>query len=294
MQHRFQRTIRRAVEVSGIGLFTGTDVTLRFLPAGPDHGVAFQRIDCAGSKPIPARLEFAVPRQRRTSIANDGVVIEMTEHVLAALAGLRIDNCVVQLDAAEPPGCDGSALCFADALLAAGIEQQDAPRSILRVEREFRVSAEDGQGEITAEPAGGDFLRISYHLDYGPDLPIPQQELTVQIDPETFLADVAFARTFVLESEVEALRHQGYGRRTTFQDLLVFGEHGVIDNELRASDECVRHKILDCLGDFALTGCDVYGHFRARRSGHRLNREIARQIQVADDGPSTSARRHAA
>ncbi len=278
---RPQRTICRPAEVTGIGFLTGADVSLRFLPAAENHGIAFQRVDIPGSKPIPARLEYTVPRERRTSIARDGVAVEMTEHVLASLAGLQIDNCLVQIDAPENPGCDGSSLAFAEALLAAGIVEQSAPQERLVVEQVVKTRADDRGSEIVVKPLSRPALAISYLLDYGPRSPIPAQTLTVEITPESFMTELAFARTFILESEVKALQAQGYGTRTTARDLLVFDAHGPIDNTLRAADECVRHKILDCLGDFALLGCDLQGHFSAYRSGHRLNRESARRVGLA-------------
>lgn len=281
MRHRSQQGIRRPVEVTGIGFLTGADVTVRFLPAPPNHGIAFQRTDCIGSAPIPARIEYTVPRQRRTAITHQGVTVELTEHVMAALAGLQIDNCLVQLDAPEPPGCDGSCQAFVDALMDAEIVRQGVPRPLLAIEQPAKAAAPDGRGEVLAKPLMRPALTITYQLDYGPHSPIPRQEYTIDVTPENFLKRLAFARTFVLETEVAALQAQGYGRRTTARDLLVFGPEGVIDNRLRAPDECARHKILDCIGDFALIGCDLHGHFQAHRSGHELNREIIHRVKAA-------------
>lgn len=293
MQKRLQRTIQRSVKISGTGLFTGAESTLHFLPAAANHGIAFQRTDVPASPPIPALIDYTVPRRRRTAIAHRGVVVEMTEHVMAALAGLQIDNCLVQLNAPEPPACDGSSLKFVDALLEAGIVEQQEPRQRLVVESEVRVGPDDGSCDIVARPLGQRTLAISYQLDYGPRCPIQPQVLTVEISPESFVNELAFARTFVLEEEVEAMRQQGYGRRATAKDLIVFGQHGVVDNSLRAPDECVRHKILDCLGDFALIGCDLHGFFNAYRSGHELNRDVVRllkQSHAKNMGTSTDPR----
>jgi UDP-3-O-acyl N-acetylglucosamine deacetylase len=277
MHRRGQRTISRPVESTGIGFVTGRDVTVRFLPADIDEGITFRRTDVPGSRAIPARIEFAIPRRRRTAIARDGVVVEMTEHVMAALAGLQVDNCVVELDGPEPPGCDGSSLVFAEMLLSAGFVEQAAPRELYVVDAPAEVR-EGTAIEIACRPVARPTLAITYHLDYGPRSPIPAQQLTVEITPEIFLEQLAYSRTFVLAEEVPALRAAGYGARTTPKDLLVFGPHGPIDNTLRAADECVRHKILDCLGDFALMGRDIQGHFCAYRSGHHLNREMIRTL----------------
>lgn len=293
--HREQNTIRRPADVSGIGFFTAADVTVRFLPAPPDHGIAFQRIDLPASDPIPALIEYTVPRQRRTAVEYHGATVEMTEHVLAALAGLQIDNCLVQINGPEPPGVDGSSAPFVEALLEAEITGQGTLRRRLRIEKAVTVRAEDGRSEITARPAPHGDLALEYRLDYGARSPVPAQEYAIRVSRQSFLSELAFARTFVLEAEVDALRKQGYGRRTTAADLLVFADDGtVIGNQLRAGDECARHKLLDCLGDFALLGCDLAGTVTASRSGHRLNRELVRRLIKAHPQIRPSATRRAA
>ncbi|HET6423126.1 MAG TPA: UDP-3-O-acyl-N-acetylglucosamine deacetylase [Planctomycetaceae bacterium] len=281
MTLRKQQTIARSVTVSGMGFLTGADITLHFHPAAENTGVAFQRLDLPGTEPIPATLDFVVPRQRRTAISRGGATVEMTEHVMAALAGLQIDNCLVQLDGPEPPGGDGSSLHCVQALLDAGIVIQSAERPLLVLEHDCRVTGESDHSEISAGPVLRRTLVITFELDYGPRSPIRAQQLTFEFSPELFVTNFSFARTFILEAEAAALKAQGYGSRITAKDLLIFGSQGPIENELRAWDECVRHKILDCVGDFALLGCDLQGHFRAYRSGHALNHAICRQVAAA-------------
>jgi len=281
MIQRSQRTIARTASVSGVGFLTAADVALRFLPAAPGHGVAFQRTDRLFAPPIPALVSYTVPRARRTAIARCGIAVEMIEHVMAALAGLQIDNCLVELNGPEPPGCDGSSLLFAERLLDAGIVDQGVPRERLDLSHQVVVQGDDNGQSIRGGPADDGRLHISYTLDYGPDSPIGLQRCSVVIDPETFLSQLAFARTFVLEHEAQALREQGYGKRTTARDLLIFGPEGPIDNSLRAPDECARHKILDCIGDLALAGCDLAGCIEARRSGHQLNAEFVRRMKLS-------------
>lgn len=286
---RSQRTLRQAVETQGVGLFTGTDARLRFVPAPADHGIAFQRIDVAGSAPIPARIEYVASTQRRTAIARDGVQVEMIEHVMAALAGLQIDNCLIEIDGPEVPGFDGSCRDVCNLLLAAGIVEQDRPREVISLQMPVQVSADEGDIEVVARPMNYNGLAITYQLDYGDRSPIPPQNLTIEITPETFVREIAFARTFVLEAEVAALQAAGYGRRVTHQDLLVFDASGhVIGNQLRATDEAVRHKILDCLGDFALIGADLRGYFNAYRSGHRHNHDLVRRILLTHQSSQCS------
>ena len=278
---RSQQSIARPGEVSGIGFLPGADVRLRFLQAPPHAALSFVRTDLTERVEIPARVEFTAPRSRRTALEWKGVNIEMIEHVMAALAGLRVDNCVVEIDATEPPGCDGSSLAFVECLLEAGIVDQGESRPMLTIQQSVVAGSPDGSKQVDARRGFGTGLIISYDLDYGPDSPIPAQSRTVEITPETFIRELAFARTFVLEAEAQALRAMGYGRRTTARDLLIYGAKGVIDNELRAADECVRHKLLDCVGDFALIGCDLSGRIDAFRSGHRLNAEIVQRLKLA-------------
>jgi UDP-3-O-acyl N-acetylglucosamine deacetylase len=281
MKQRSERTIATSAVVSGIGFLTGAGITLRFLPAAAGHGVAFLRIDKLCAPPIPALVSYTVPRARRTAIARCGIVVEMVEHVLAALAGLQIDNCLVELDGPEPPGCDGSSLKFVEALLNAGIVDLGASRERLDFRQNVVVYGEEADQSVFGSASDDGLLHIRYSLDYGPESPIQPQHYSVELTPQNFIEHIAFARTFLLEHEAHALHAQGYGKRTTARDLLIFGSQGVIDNTLRCPDECARHKILDCIGDLALAGCDLAGHVDARRSGHQLNAEFVRRVKLA-------------
>lgn len=290
MPPRLQQTIRRDVELTGIGFVTGQDLTVRFHPAPDNHGIVFERTDLARRPRIAATLQNLIPRQRRTGIADGGASVELIEHVMAALAGLRIDNCLVQVDGPEMPGLDGSCREVVERLLDAGIETQQAQRAQLSIVEPETVHAEDGS-TLSVAPFYRPGLTISYLLDYGPRSPIPAQSYTAHITLESFVNEIAFARTFVLESEVAALQAQGIGRRSTARDLLVFGESGVIDNTLRAPDECARHKILDCIGDFALAGCDLNGHFKAWRTGHRTNHDLMKCLAAKNSSDRETAQR---
>jgi len=284
---RKQQTIARTAQVSGYGLFHGADVQLEFCPAPCDHGIIFERVDLARPVRIPALIDYVQPQSRCTQIVHQQVSVSVIEHVMAALAGLQIDNCLVRLDAPEPPICDGSALAFVEALLQAEIVEQDQPRLAVRVDDTLMQIETDRVG-IAAQPAASDNYQIGFILDYGPGS-IPFQSLNLNITPASFQTELAACRTFVLEQEAAQLRAHGLATRATAQNALVFGPHGVIDNALRRPDECVRHKILDCVGDFALLGCDLIGRFTASRSGHRLNHEIIRQIQASLNSPEQRA-----
>ena len=204
----------------------------------------------------------------------------MVEHVVAALAGLQVDNCEIWTSASELPGCDGSSQPFVEAVLEAGTVQQEAWCEPMVVNDTFRVGSEDSW--VIAEPLEpGDLpgsLILRYELDYGQDTAIGCQSLEIAITPENFLSELAAARTFVLQSEAEWLQDQGLGTRVACKDLLVCSADGPIDNELRFPDECVRHKTLDLLGDLALSGCQLSGRITASRSGHRLNAELVRTL----------------
>lgn len=273
---RLQNTISKGVMTRGVGFLTGADVAIGFLPAAEGTGIRFRRVDLYGSPDIPARWDFVVTRQRRTAISNGDASVELVEHIMAALAGLRIDNCIVELNAPEAPGGDGSSLLFVDALVKAGTCPQRAMKPRIEVTATCEVLGEKPGMRIEASPHAG--LSITYQLDYGPNSPIPQQSATFEITPEVFLNQIASARTFVLEAEVNALRAQGYGSRTTEKDLLIFGKDGPIGNAVRFENECARHKLLDCLGDFALCGCDLTGRFVAQQTGHNHNHAIIREV----------------
>lgn len=272
---RQQRTIARPVEVAGFGYWSSQDVRVEFRPADENSGVVFFRDDLSPVRRIPAVIENRIETPRRTTVAVDGAMVEMVEHILAALWGLSIDNCEVHVDAAEMPGCDGSSRTYVQALLGAGIVAQDAPRRRLVVTETTRVGDDDAW--VSAVPAR-EGLHIRYRLDYGSRTPIGRQTFDLRVTPDLFATQLAPARTFILKQEADWLRARGLCERATHQDLLVFGENGPIGNELRFPDECVRHKALDLVGDLALAGCELVGQITAHRSGHRLNAELVRAL----------------
>jgi len=274
--YRYQRTLVQPAEIEGIGFLTGANVQLRFVPAEPDTGIVFVRTDLRTRPHIPARIDQVTGTERRTTLGRPPIQVGLVEHVLAALAGLRIDNCFVELNAPEPPGLDGSARRFVEALRCAGSVLQAARRAVWTVEHSV-VVAHNG-ATLAIHPVGDDTLTISYLLDYGLKSPIGRQMHTTLITPEWFADNVASCRTFLLESEALELRRQGLGTRTTAADLLVFGRRGPIDNRLRYGNEPARHKILDLVGDLSLFGHDLRGHVVAYRSGHPLNIELVRTL----------------
>ena len=227
--------------------------------------------------------------RRRTTLGPTAGGVTLVEHVLSALAGLRIDNCTVELNGPEPPGLDGSAWGFVEAITAAGVELQPARRSILGVTAPVAV-AKDG-ATLAVYPPTGLGLRISYILDYGPTGPIPRQAFTLDATPDEYARQVAGCRTFLLEREVAAVQAQGVGRHLTPADLLVFGDRGPITNRLRYADEPARHKVLDLIGDLALCGFDLAGQVVAYRSGHALNVDLAARLAARATAMTTAPAR---
>ncbi len=273
---RNQRTIATPVSIAGVGYWSGQDVRVEFRPAPANAGIVFVRADLSGCPRIPATIDYRVETPRRTSLRRGDASVEMVEHIMAALAGLQIDNCELWVDQPEMPGCDGSSLPFVEALQPAGIVEQLAPRQQRVIRRVIRLG--DEKSWIEARPCCSNKVVLRYELDYGSGNPIGRQSLEVSLSPRHFHMNLAPSRTFMLEAEAAALQAQGLGQRATCKDLLVFGARGPIDNQLRFPDECVRHKMVDLVGDLALTGCDLVGRIIAFRSGHRLNAELVRAI----------------
>lgn len=273
---RSQQTIAHPAVVTGFGYWSGQDVRLEFRPAPLQTGIVFVRSDLPRPLRIPAAVAHRIEIPRRTTLAVEGGSVEMVEHVLAALAGLQIDNCEVWVDRPEMPGCDGSSGPFVEALSAAGIVSQDWPCRQLVIGEVTRVGNDECW--VEARPSKQPGLTVKYKLDYGPDNVIGRQTIELRVTPDSFRSELALARTFLLQSEAEWLRSRGLGSRVTPRDILVFGDQGPVDNELRFEDECVRHKALDLIGDLALAGCDLVGHIIAYRSGHRLNADLVQAL----------------
>jgi len=279
--HRYQRTLASAVELRGPGFITGAKVHLHLRPAPVDTGLVFVRKDIPGLPMIPARVDFVTSTQRRTTLGGGSAAITLVEHLLATLAGLRVDNCLIELDGPEPPGLDGSAQGFVDAVQQAGISLQNGRRSIWTVLEPVTVTK--AGATVSIHPLSDEQpsqLLMTYMLDYDSHSSIPKQSHTMPVTPTTFRGEVSNCRTFVTEREALMLLEHGVGKHLTARDLLVFGKSGLIDNELRYSNEPARHKLLDCVGDLSLAGVDLVGHVVAYRSGHSLNVALAKELAV--------------
>lgn len=273
-----QRTIKNAVTVSGTGLQTGKAVSMTLKPSPAGSGINFIRTDLAnrpllnvGSLDLNGGLfNFA----RRTTLGTGPLQIQTTEHLLAALSGLSIDNIVVELDNEELPGLDGSAKDFVGLIKSAGYLEQDKAKSVLDIKETVRCERDGASLEIV--PA--DSFKISYTLDY-PDPVLGKQSLDITVTEDTFTSQIAPARTFCLQKEAKALLALGLGKGANYKNTLVLGPNGPVDNELRFSDEPVRHKVLDLIGDLYLLGMRINGHVTAIKSGHKLNMEMVRKLK---------------
>lgn len=283
-----QCTIEKPTEIRGRGLFTGEEVTARFLPAAPDTGVWFVRSDTPSPVRIRAHISNITKRTRRSSLKNGTASIETVEHCMAALHGLGIDNVEIELHGGELPGGDGSCQFFVEALKEAGIAAQSTEAQPLIITELVRVV--DEEAELVAIPGSTDVLDVLYDLDYGDESPIRRQIFALRISPESFTREIAPARTFLLEEEARQFQAAGMGKHLTFRDIVVIGRDGnILENEFRFKDECVRHKILDLVGDLYLAGRCLRGTIHARKSGHALNHELVRRLLEALEAKERSS-----
>lgn len=271
---RNERTIAAECELSGRGYWSGTPVRLRFRPATAGSGIRFVRMDLFGTPSCIASAQTSCGHSMRTLLASGNATFQMVEHVMAALYALEIDNCVVESDAQEMPGLDGSSGPLVDAILSVGSVTQAAARSRYIVDRFLRVG--DAENWIEVSPSDSGCASFEYRLDYGDASPIKPQSHTHLLTPENFCRELARARTFVTSDQAEQLRQQGVGSHVTDEDLIIFDRQGsVVGGQLRYHDECARHKTLDLIGDLAMAGTDLVGKFVSYRGGHRLNGQLA-------------------
>jgi UDP-3-O-[3-hydroxymyristoyl] N-acetylglucosamine deacetylase len=267
-----QRTLRRPISCVGIGLHSGKKVQLSLKPAAVDFGIRFRRSD-VGDHDIPATVEHLSGIQLATALARNEVSVETVEHLLAALVSLNVDNVLIELSSPEVPIMDGSAAPFVYLINEAGVKALAAPRKYLKIVRPIAISR--GDKRIALYPS--DHFKVTYSISYDHPL-LRHQSRTLRITEDTFVDEVAPARTFTFLKDVEMLRQNGLALGGSLDNAIVLGETGVLNNALRFDDEFVRHKILDAVGDLALVGYPVIGHLVAHRAGHALHTEFAAKI----------------
>jgi UDP-3-O-[3-hydroxymyristoyl] N-acetylglucosamine deacetylase/3-hydroxyacyl-[acyl-carrier-protein] dehydratase len=265
--------IRERVELRGVGLHLGHDCRLAFVPAESGRGIVFRRTDLPGAPEIAARVEHAVQAQRRTQLGDGEAALHTVEHVLAAVAGLEIDDVVIEMDAPEPPILDGSAAPFVEALERAGVAPRGGTVEYLELARPVVVT--DGESRYEAHPARA--LSLEVAIDFPHPL-IGAQSGCYVVSRESFVRELAPARTFGFVHEVEALRAMGLIQGASTANAVVLDAEGVVDTTLRWPDEFVRHKAMDCVGDLALAGRRVRARVIAEKPSHRGTVALVREM----------------
>jgi UDP-3-O-[3-hydroxymyristoyl] N-acetylglucosamine deacetylase len=264
-----QRTLKNAIQATGVGLHTGEKVYMTLHPSAPDTGVVFRRTDLNPIVEIPAKAKNVGDTTLSTTLVKDDVRVSTIEHLMSALAGMGIDNVIVDVSAPEIPIMDGSAAPFVFLLQSAGIKEQDAPKKFVRIKRPVTVKKEGK--EATFKPFNG--FKINFAIDF--DHPVfDSQTLNASIDfsSTSFVKEISRARTFGFMHEFEYLRAKGLARGGSLNNAIVVDESQIINEDgLRFEDEFVKHKILDAIGDLYLMGNSIIGEFDAHKSGHGLN-----------------------
>jgi UDP-3-O-[3-hydroxymyristoyl] N-acetylglucosamine deacetylase len=272
-----QRTVRRSITCAGIGLHSGRKVTLSLKPAPADFGIRFRRSDLGGLE-VPANVGHVGGINHATGLTRDAVNVDTVEHLLAALVSLGVDNVIVELNSPEVPIMDGSAAPFIYLIHEAGIKRLPNSRRYLKVLRPMSLTR--GDKRIALYPS--DHFKVTYSIAFDHPL-LRHQSRTIRLNEETFIEEIAPARTFGFLKEVEMLRQSGLALGGSLENAIVIGDTGVLNNALRYDDEFVRHKILDVIGDLSLVGHPVVGHLVAHRGGHALHTAFAAKILEETD-----------
>lgn len=299
----YQKTLAHAVSCVGIGLHTGLTMRLTLNPAEEDSGIIFKRVDVKDKNPVvEANYKNVSNTMLGTTLCNeDGVRVATIEHLMAALWGCGVDNCFIELDGPEIPIMDGSSEPFVFLIECAGVKEQKKTRKVIEVLKEIRVTEDEkeGSGYISISPA--ESFSIGLEIDFGDSIIASQKSLFDSRDV-SFKSDLCRARTFGFEHEVEMMRSKGLARGGSLENAIVVGKDGVVNKEgLRYSNEFVRHKILDCIGDIYLAGAYLKGHLHGFKSGHGLNNKLlhafftdkdAWRVVQLPDGNSASMLHH--
>ncbi|WP_022976176.1 UDP-3-O-acyl-N-acetylglucosamine deacetylase [Nevskia ramosa] len=271
-----QRTLRSAVRVSGIGLHSGQKVYMALLPAAPDSGILFRRTDLDPPREVRATAQGIGETTLSSNLIEDGVKVATVEHLMSSLAGLGIDNCLVELSAAEVPIMDGSASPFVFLMQSAGIVEQDAPKRFIRLKSSVQVS--DGDKWARLEPYNG--FRLTFNIEFDhPLINSTAQSASVEFSTGAYIREVSRARTFGFMREFEFLRSRRLALGASLENAVAVDEFRVLNQDgLRYDDEFVRHKILDAVGDLYLLGRPLLASYTAFKSGHALNNKLARAL----------------
>lgn len=266
-QYRNQRTVARAVSSSGIGMHSGEKVNICIKPAPINHGIKFQRIDLPDRPIISAHFNMVVDTSLATVLGYNGFIISTVEHLMATFAGLSVDNALVELDSYELPIMDGSAAPFMEMMKSAGILDQIGPKYFFVVKEPIELK--DDEKSVALYPEDG--FKITCTIDFDHPM-IKRQSLCIEVSDKSFESDICRARTFGFMQDIEYLKTYGFARGGSLDNAIVISQNEILNNEgLRYPDEFVRHKILDCIGDFSLLGMPILGHAVLYKSGHSFN-----------------------
>lgn len=267
-----QTTLAGSVSYSGIGLHAANEVHMVLRPAPADTGIVFVRTDLPGRPSVQAHLSYVTNTMRATTLENKEAKVFTVEHVLSAFCGLRIDNCIVEMDSAEPPVADGSSLPFVRLIEKAGVQRLTAPKRMLAVRKQHLVQEDDKF--IAIIPYDG--FRITF-TSINPHPMLGVQFFDTEITEQNYIKEIAFARTIAFTEELEMLKKMGLGKGGTIENVVVYDKTSCLST-LRITDELVRHKVLDVIGDLSLVGGQLQGHVIAVKSSHKLNNLLTHKI----------------
>ncbi len=276
-----QRTLNNTIRATGVGLHTGEKVYLTLKPAAIDSGIVFRRTDLDPVVEIEAKAMNVGDTTLSTSLVNGDVRVSTVEHLLSAMAGLGIDNAIIDVTAPEVPIMDGSAGPFVFLIQSAGIIEQDAPKKFIRIKKLVEVSQDDKTASF--KPFNGFKVTFTIHFDH-PAFKERNKEVTVDFSSTSFVKEVSRARTFGFMHEFEYLRSQGLARGASMDNAIAVDDAQVLNEDgLRYEDEFVKHKVLDAIGDLYLLGNSLIGEFNAFKSGHALNNMLLRELLAQKD-----------
>lgn len=280
-----QRTLKSLIRASGVGLHTGIKVNMALRPAAPDTGIVFRRVDLDPVVDLPATALNVGDTRMCSCLECEGAKVGTIEHLMSAFAGLGIDNAYVDLDASELPILDGSASPFVFLIQSAGIEEQPVAKKFIRIKRPVEVREADKSGEKWARFEPYDGFRLTFSIVFNhPAIDRTGQSVTIDFAEHSYVREVARARTFGFMQEVEWLRENGLAQGGGLDNAVVLDEYRVLNGDgLRYSDEFVKHKVLDAIGDLYLLGHPLLASFTAHKSGHALNNALARELLANPD-----------
>lgn len=275
-----QRTLKNTIRATGVGLHSGDKVYMTLRPAPVDHGIVFRRVDLDPVVEVPARADLVTEVTLCTGLTCEGAKIQTVEHLMSAMAGLGVDNAVVELSSAELPIMDGSAGPFVFLLQSAGIAEQDAPKRFMRILKPVEVR--DGDKVARFDPHDGYKLGFTIQFDH-PMIPAKRSRVEIDFSTAAYVKEISRARTFGFMRDLEYMRELNLGLGGSMDNAIVLDEFRVLNEDgLRYADEFVRHKILDAIGDLYLAGGPVLGAYEGYKSGHALNNKLVRAL-LADE-----------